>query len=172
MKKLIALTLALFAIAGMAFAQVDLGKVKDGVYFAQDDKYSSSGWKEQVIVEVKGGKIVDATWNGVSNLAGAKDKASYAASGKYGMVKASKIKAEWDAQAKAAAAYLVKTQDVNFAKLDKNGKTDAISGALAALCEQRRVARSAPVPLDVPLAGHVHDRDVIPHALETYDEKP
>lgn len=45
-------------------------------------------------------------------------------------------------------------------------------GALASLCEQRRVARSAPVPLDLPLAGHVHDREVIPHALETYDEKP
>ena len=129
MKKLIALTLALFAFAGMAFAQVDLGKVKDGVYFAQDDKYSSSGWKEQVVVEVKGGKIVNAIWNGVSNIAGAADKASYAAAGKYGMGKASKIKAEWDVQAKAAAAYLVKTQDVNFAKFDKDGKTDAISGA-------------------------------------------
>jgi major membrane immunogen (membrane-anchored lipoprotein) len=129
MKKIIALTLALFAFAGMAFAQVDLGKVKDGVYFAQDDKYASSGWKEQVIVEVKGGKIVEATWNGVSNLPGAKDKASHAAAGKYGMGKASKIKAEWDAQAKAAAAYLVKTQDVNYAKFDKDGKTDAISGA-------------------------------------------
>jgi len=45
-------------------------------------------------------------------------------------------------------------------------------GALASLCEQRRRAQSAPVPLDLPLAGHVQDRDVIPHALETYDEKP
>ena len=45
-------------------------------------------------------------------------------------------------------------------------------GALASLCEQRRRAQSAPVPLDLPLAGHVRDREVIPHALETYDEKP
>jgi len=45
-------------------------------------------------------------------------------------------------------------------------------GALAALCEQRRCARAAPVPLDVLLPSHVRDRDVIPHDLETYDAKP
>jgi transposase len=45
-------------------------------------------------------------------------------------------------------------------------------GALAALCEQRRCARAAPVPLDIPLPFHVHDRDVIPHDLGTYDAKP
>jgi transposase len=45
-------------------------------------------------------------------------------------------------------------------------------GALASICEQRRRAQNAPVPLDLPLAGHLRDRDVIPHALETYDEKP
>lgn len=129
MKKLIALAFVLFVAAGAAFAQVDLAQVKDGVYFAQDKKFSSSGWREQVIVTVKGGKIVDAVWNGVSNIAGAADKASYAAAGKYGMVKASKLKAEWDAQAKAVASYLVKTQDVNFSKIDKDGKTDAIAGA-------------------------------------------
>jgi len=44
-------------------------------------------------------------------------------------------------------------------------------GALASLCEQRRCAMNAPVPLDIPLAEHVNDRDVIPHALETYDEE-
>jgi hypothetical protein len=45
-------------------------------------------------------------------------------------------------------------------------------GALAAICEQRRRASRAPLPVEVPLSAHVHDRDVIPHALETYDEKP
>jgi transposase len=45
-------------------------------------------------------------------------------------------------------------------------------GALASICEQRRRAQNAPVPLDLPFADHVHDRDVVPHALETYDEKP
>ncbi len=43
-------------------------------------------------------------------------------------------------------------------------------GALASLCEQRRRAEHAPVPIDVTLPEHVRDRDVVPHALETYDE--
>ena len=42
-------------------------------------------------------------------------------------------------------------------------------GALASLCEQQRRALAAPVPVDVTLAAHVQDRDVIPHDLEGYD---
>lgn len=129
MKKILLLAVALIAVSGIAFAQVDLSKVKDGVYFAQDKDFSSSGWKEQVILEVSKGKIVRAVWNGVSNLPGATDKKTYAASGKYGMIKASKIKAEWDTQAKTVEDYLVKTQDINFSKFDAKGHTDAISGA-------------------------------------------
>ncbi|HEY9055040.1 MAG TPA: FMN-binding protein [Rectinemataceae bacterium] len=149
MKKILALSLALFAFASLAFAQVDLGKVKDGVYFAQGDKFGSSGWREQVVITVQSGKIVDAVWNGVSNLPGALDKLSWAAAGKYGMAKASKIKAEWDAQAKAVAAYLVKTQEINFSKAGKDGKTDAISGATMAVSEffdlAQKALASAPV---------------------------
>ena len=142
MKKLTVLTLALFVIAGSAFAQVNLAKVKDGTYFAQSKDYSSTGWKEQVILEVASGKIVKATWNGVSNIAGAADKKSYAAAGKYGMIKASKIKAEWDTQAKAVEDYLVKTQEINFSKIN-NGKTDAISGATMTVSEFFTLAKDA-----------------------------
>jgi transposase len=42
-------------------------------------------------------------------------------------------------------------------------------GALAVICERQRHARALPVPLDIPLAEHVPDRDVIPHDLEIYD---
>lgn len=129
MKKALVLAVAFIAVAGIAFAQVDLAKVKDGVYFAQEKGFSSSGWREQVVLEVSKGKIIRAGWNSVSNLPGAADKKAHAAAGKYGMAKASKIKAEWDVQAKAVEEYLVKTQDVNFSKFDANGHTDAISGA-------------------------------------------
>lgn len=44
-------------------------------------------------------------------------------------------------------------------------------GAVAVVCEQLRRASERPVPLDVQLGSHVRDRDVIPHALEGYDEK-
>lgn len=126
MKRIVAAVFAfVLVVSGTAFAQV---KAKDGVYFAQDAAFGKSGWKTQVVVEVKGGKILKAVWNGVSNLPGAADKKSFAAAGKYGMAKAAK-QGEWDKQAAAAEAWLVKTQDVGFAKFDKDGKTDAISGA-------------------------------------------
>ena len=51
--------------------------------------------------------------------------------------------------------------------LDKQA-TDV--GALVVACEQRRRQQSRPVPVDVSLPAHIPDRDVIPHALEDYDE--
>lgn len=124
MKKLLVSAIMLAVVAGFAFAQM-----KDGVYFASESAFSKSGWMDQVLVTVSGGKITDVEWNGLGNLPGVKDKKGWAASGKYGMKKASKLGAEWDAQAKAAEDWLVKTQDVGYAKFDKEGKTDAISGA-------------------------------------------
>lgn len=143
MKKLGVLLIALLVLSSGAFAQVNVAKIKDGVYFAESDSFGSSGWKGQVVVVVSKGKIVEATWNGVSNIAGAADKKSYAAAGKYGMVKASKIKAEWDAQAKAVEEYLVKTQDIDFSKMDKNGHPDGISGASLSVSEFFALAKEA-----------------------------
>lgn len=127
MKRIAAAVLVLaIAATGTASAQV---KARDGVYFAQNGDFGSSGWKDQVILEVKAGKITRATWNGVSNLPGAADKKSWAAAGKYGLKRSSRIGAEWDAQAASAEAWLVKNQNPGFNKFDKDGKTDAISGA-------------------------------------------
>lgn len=147
MKRILVLALALVIVgSGSAFAQI---KAKDGVYFAQSKEFSKSGWREQVVVEVKSGKIVRVQWNGVSNIAGATDKKSWAASGKYGMGKVAKA-GEWDKQAAAAENWLVKTQDVGFKQFDKNGKTDAIAGATLTLSEffslVNEALSSAPVP--------------------------
>ncbi len=125
MKRSIALVLMLVAFSVLVFGQV---KAKDGVYFAKESAFSKSGWMDEVVVTVAGGKITKVLWNGVPNLPGATDKKSFAASGKYGMAKAAKA-GEWDKQAAAAEAWLVKTQDVGFSKFDAAGKTDAISGA-------------------------------------------
>jgi len=117
----------LLAFAGASFAQV---KAKDGIYFAKDEAFASSGWKEEVVVTVKGGKIVAVNWNGVSNAAGVADKKSFDAAGKYGMKKFGKAKGDWTEEAKAAEDYLVKTQNVAFNQYkDAEGHTDAISGA-------------------------------------------
>jgi hypothetical protein len=45
-------------------------------------------------------------------------------------------------------------------------------GALAQWCEQKRRALARPVPVEITLASHVPDRDVIPHNLEDYDDPP
>jgi hypothetical protein len=42
-------------------------------------------------------------------------------------------------------------------------------GAISQLCEQRRISASRPVPVAIELGAHVPERDVIPHALESYD---
>lgn len=128
MKKIIA-ALAVVFVAFSAVATVGAqAKIADGFYFAEDTAFSSSGWKDQVVLEVKGGKIVAVTWNGIS-AQGLKDKKSVAATGAYGMIKASKIGKEWHDQASAVEKYLIATQDTAFAKFTADGKTDAISGA-------------------------------------------
>jgi transposase len=48
------------------------------------------------------------------------------------------------------------------------GATDF--GALTVACESRRRLQARPVPVDVSLPAHIPDRDVVPHALEDYDE--
>ncbi len=144
MKRIIALAVllaAVFSVSAQSF--------KDGVYFAQEDAFQRDGWKYQVVLEVKGGKIVDAAWNAVNKL-GQPDKVALSTGGKYGMIKVSKIKKEWHEQAAAVEDYLVKTQDVNFGKY-KNaaGNTDAISGASVMVKEffhlAKKAVESAPV---------------------------
>lgn len=125
MKKILGTALVLsLLLSGVAFGQI---KAKDGVYFAQDEAYGQTGWKEQVVVKVVGGKIAEAIWNGVSNLGGA-DKLTVSAAGSYGMEKASKIKARWDEQAKAVVADLVKN-GTGAVKANKDGYADGITGA-------------------------------------------
>ena len=48
------------------------------------------------------------------------------------------------------------------------GLTDV--GAIGMACEKHRKDRRRPVPVELVLPGHADDADVIPHALETYDE--
>lgn len=145
-RSIVALVMITLIASAGAFAQV---KAQDGIYFKQAADFESSGWKGQVIVEVKKGKIIRAQWNAVSNLPGATDKKAWAAAGNYGMAKAAK-QGEWDKQAAAVEAYLVKTQDVNFSKFDKEGRTDAISGATIHVTEffalVKEALATAPVP--------------------------
>lgn len=139
-KKIIALALiaAIIGIVGVS-AQA---KPKDGFYYAESAKFDENGWKSQVVLEVKGGKIVSANWNGVGNQA-QEDKKTFAAAGKYGVIKLSKIGKEWHEQAAAVEKYLLDTQDVNFSKLKPDGTTDAITGASIHVKEFFDLAKAA-----------------------------
>lgn len=148
MKRILALVVLLAcALTGALFGQAAF---KDGVYFAQDSSFSpQSGWKDQVVVEVAGGRITKVIWNGVSNL-GAADKKTVAASGGYGMKKASKLGLEWDQQAANVEAFLLKTQNPGFNQFKPDMTTDAISGASMRVKNffdlVNKALASAPVP--------------------------
>jgi transposase len=51
--------------------------------------------------------------------------------------------------------------------LDRNSSD---YGALNVACENRRRQQARPIPVEVSMPTHIRDRDVIPHALEDYDE--
>lgn len=99
---------------------VETAKWVDGIYFAQDDAYADSGWKDMVTVEVKDGVIASVKWNGANKAAGA-DKVTTSTDGKYGMVEKGGAKAEWHEQAALAEAALIEKQD-------PAGLADAITG--------------------------------------------
>ena len=102
--KRLAISAVFVAFCGMAlFAQT----YRDGFYFAQDADFANNQ-KNQVVVEVKGGKISSANWNLLSlQPAGSQDLKTIASGGSVaGAV-------TWANQAKAAQDFLVSSQNVN-----------------------------------------------------------
>ncbi len=140
-KRVIALALVAALVGSVTVGAQ--AKPKDGLYYAEEPSFQASGWKSQVVLEVKGGKIVAANWNGIGNK-GLMDKKSEAAAGRYGMVKASKLGKEWHEQAAAVEKYLVDSQDVNFSRYaTPDGTTDAIAGASLKVKEFFDLAKAA-----------------------------
>lgn len=102
--------------------------VSETIYFAADDEFASSGWKETVTLTVSDGKITKADWNGV-NISGGADKKTFDKADKYNMVKFGKAQAEWSAQAEKAEKHLLATQDpAAISYKDADGHTDDIAG--------------------------------------------
>lgn len=115
----------------------------DGVYFAMDEEFGSSGWKYGVTIEVKGGKIVDVDWNGM-NVAAGFDKKTIDKAGKYNMVKFGGAQAEWSQQAEKAEAYLIEVQDpTKITYTDDSGHTDDIAGVSIHVIEMFGLAEKA-----------------------------
>ena len=112
-------------IAGTAFA----ASYRDGVYFAQEDSFSDSGWKYNVTLVVKNGKITDVAWNG-SNIDAGTSKDVRSRDGQYHMVEYGNAIAPWWKQAEAVEKKLLSTQNIDSIRIsDAEGHTDAVSGA-------------------------------------------
>jgi major membrane immunogen (membrane-anchored lipoprotein) len=102
---------------------------KDGWYFKeQADFDKDTGWKESVLITVVNGTVVDVIWNGINKSPTLRSKLVEAQSGRYNMGKTAK-KGEWNVQAAAVQAAILKAQDPAKIPVKADGTTDAISGA-------------------------------------------
>ncbi|MCF7933823.1 MAG: hypothetical protein K9M84_06630 [Spirochaetia bacterium] len=119
------------------------GSYADGFYFAQEDGFSSSGWKYTAAIEVKDGKIISAEWDGANTSAGYPKKV-VSQMGDYNMVKFGGAQSEWHEQAAKAEAYLLQTQDpAAIEYTDADGHTDAIAGVSIHVVEFFELAQKA-----------------------------
>jgi major membrane immunogen (membrane-anchored lipoprotein) len=107
---------AVFVILGAmaVFAQTP----RDGFYFAQAPGFSADGWREQVALQVSGGKISSASWNFIGIAPGSTDRKAAA--------KAGKDTSGWAAQAALAEQFLVSSQNTGASSV--NGVTVPVAG--------------------------------------------
>ena len=96
-------------VVGIAFlsaAALVAQTYRDGFYFAQDASFTSNQ-RNQVVIEVRGGRIASANWNLLSLNAGARDLKAIAATG----TPAGAV--TWAGQAGTVEQFLVSSQNVN-----------------------------------------------------------
>ena len=95
--------------------------LQDGTYEAKGEP--ADGYTDQVNMTVKDGKITEVVWESVGEDGSKKSVLSE--SGEYVMTENGPT---WKEQAEAMAAALVENQSLDFAELNEQGKTDAVSG--------------------------------------------
>ena len=139
MKKALFLLLVLLIAGTSVFA----ASLKDGVYFAQEGQFAKSGWKYNVTLVVKNGRITDVAWNG-ANVNGGVDKDTASRNGTYRMVEYGGAIAPWWKQAEAVEKKLLSTQNISSITLsDADGHTDAVSGATIKVAPFVNLVKSA-----------------------------
>ena len=95
--------------------------LQDGTYEAKGTP--ADGYTDQVTMTVKEGKITEVAWESVGEDGSKKSVLSE--TGEYVMTEDGLT---WKEQAEAMAAALVENQSLEFANLNEQGKTDAVSG--------------------------------------------
>jgi major membrane immunogen (membrane-anchored lipoprotein) len=126
---------ALSAILLLALVSCSSGvDLEDGLYFAQQTEYASSGWKYNLTIVVENGKMTDVSWNG-SNRMGGPDKVAVSEAGNYPMVANGGAMADWHVQAEAVEEYFIDNPETTM--------PDAISGATIHFNEFYELAEEA-----------------------------
>lgn len=139
MKKILSLVLLSVLILTVVTAcgqTASAVEYKDGVYEAEAADYDEGGWKDNVTVTIKDGKIDSVDWNSI-NEEGDLDKKTASMSGDYGMVAYGDAIAEWHEQAELVEKFLLEKQD------PKEVKTDAVAGVTIALDDFVKLVREA-----------------------------
>lgn len=124
---------------------IDENAFEDGVYFANQQEFSKTGWKYHVIITVEDGKIVDTVWNATNRVPGL-DKFTLSEEGNYGMVAFGKAQAEWHEQAQATIDYFLETQSYEVGEdfyPAGDGKTDTIAGVTITVSDFYELAKEA-----------------------------
>lgn len=97
--------------------------LQDGRYEAETDEPDSSGFRDQVFMNITDGKITEVTWESVGEDGSKKSVLSE--NGEYVMTEEGLT---WKEQAEALAKALIENQSLEFLHMDEQGKTDAVSG--------------------------------------------
>ena len=95
--------------------------LEDGTYEVKGEPMD--GYTDQISMTVKEGKITEVVWESVGEDGSKKSVLSE--TGEYVMTEDGLT---WKEQAEAMAAALVENQSLEFANLNEQGKTDAVSG--------------------------------------------
>lgn len=134
MKKLIwfALALCLFLTACARPITIETPVYQDGIYTAQTEGFSDSGWQDVVTVTVENGRIIDVAWDSYNEEG--ESKRALSQSGEYGMV-AGGARSEWHEQADSIEEALIREQDPTALAVNSTGKVDGISGVSITVSE-------------------------------------
>ena len=98
--------------------------LNDGVFYAENIDFDSSGYKDYVELIVKNGRIISVVWDAAAKDGG-KNRAQSSVDGEYKMPEGQQI---WAVQSYAMSNMLVKVQDLDKLAIKSDGYTEIVDG--------------------------------------------
>jgi len=131
MKKVLAAMLGLTLVFSAVGCRAEQTALANGIYFAIEEEFSATGWKDFVIVTVEDGMIVNYNWDSIQrNLRVEEDEITTKKllQDEYGMRPVSPISAEWFEQAEAFEDFVLENGAAAVTFKDDAGHVDNIAG--------------------------------------------